>query len=114
MSRRACKYTQAEIPIGHVYFILAPKAEAMKIGYSKNPMARFSNLDTGSPEELVFWGSIPGSREDETALHNKFKHLRLGGEWFRECGELLNHIEDLADDNWELNTLIFDSNGAWP
>lgn len=98
MTRRSARFTTADIETGHIYFILAPKAEAIKIGYSKSPLARFSNLKTGSPEELVFYGSIPGTRDGEIAMHRRFKHLRINGEWFRECGELYNFIEDLAED----------------
>lgn len=46
----------------------------------------------------AFYGSIPGTREAETRLHKICKHLRLHGEWFRECDELYNLIEDLAED----------------
>lgn len=104
MSRRPTWMQRAEqrrrfaLKTGHIYFILAHEAKAIKIGYSANPRARYENLCTGSPEPLIFYGSVPGNREDETDLHKKFKHLRLNGEWFRECDELYNHIEDLAEE----------------
>lgn len=114
MSRRPARFTEADIPpefaerlkhvTGHVYFIVAGDANAVKIGFSRNPGARFTNLSTGSPVPLVFYGSIPANRNTETALHQKFKHLRMDGEWFRGTPELYDHIEDLADDNWELQT----------
>lgn len=83
---------------GHVYFVRAPSSEAIKIGYSTDPLARFANLQTGSPELLLFYGSIPGTRADERALHEKFFHLRINGEWFHACDELFNHIDNQADE----------------
>lgn len=98
MSRRPARCTEADLKTGHVYFILAAKARAIKIGYSKNRCQRFHDLQTGSPVPLHFYGSVPGNKADETALHQRFKHRRLTGEWFRECNEIYNYIEDLADE----------------
>jgi hypothetical protein len=90
------------VPIGHIYFILAPAADAIKIGFSRDPRKRFTNLRTGSPEPLEWLGSIPGDPGDEKAIYKRFKHQRLHGEWFRASPELYNHMEDLAEDNEEI------------
>lgn len=87
---------------GHVYFIVAPKSGAIKIGFSNDPSGRFADLSTGSPEALVFYGSIPETRDYEQGLHRKFKHLRIKGEWFQACDELYNRIDGLADDYEEI------------
>ena len=87
---------------GHVYFIVAPKAGAIKIGFSNDPIGRFADLNTGSPEALVFYGSIPETRQFERGLHRKFRHLRIKGEWFQECDALYNYIEDLAEEYEEI------------
>lgn len=65
MSRRAINWTeerdlswtgalrQIHLYPGHIYFIRAPKSRAIKIGYSKNPYRRFTNLRTGSAEPIL-------------------------------------------------------------
>lgn len=99
MSRRPARCTEADIKrMGCVYFIRAPKSAAIKIGFSKSPRERFYNLNTGSPEHLEYIGSIAQYQGFETSLHKKFAHLRIKGEWFKDCDELNNHIEDLAEE----------------
>jgi hypothetical protein len=63
-----------------VYFAL--KGRYVKIGYTKNPKARISSLQTGTHGRVFFLYMTPGARELERELHNKFKHLRAKGEWF--------------------------------
>ena len=95
---------------GHVYFIHAPKADLVKIGYSRDPGKRLLDLNTASTESLHWIGSIPGSTIDEKALHKEFKHLRAHGEWFKYTIELESRIEDLAED-YEQVQAWFDMHG---
>lgn len=72
---------------GYVYFIRG--GDLVKIGWSTNPRLRLSQLQTASAERLRMVCAMPGSREDERALHVQFATLRVRGEWFRACPGLL-------------------------
>jgi hypothetical protein len=68
---------------GFVYFVLAPSANRIKIGFTAdNPEKRLKQLQTGSSERLDLIGFFPGNCEDETDLHRRFGHLRIVREWF--------------------------------
>lgn len=75
-----------------IYFI-GPKDGPIKIGKAKNVKARLSGIQTGHPEDLYVWGVMLANERVESALHNKFKHLSLRGEWFRRDKELIDFIE---------------------
>jgi hypothetical protein len=75
-----------------IYYIQA--GEYLKIGYTGSPTAdgRLAALQTASPLDLRILATEPGEVVDETALHRRFAHLRVRGEWFRFEGELLDHV----------------------
>lgn len=75
------------------YFIRGP--EGIKIGKSKAPRDRRSQLQLAHASELEIIVSVPESQISEAAAHEKFQYLRLSGEWFREDPELLAFIEGL-------------------
>jgi hypothetical protein len=78
-----------------LYFIHNPSRRAIKIGYTAvDSLSRFRALQTASPDVLVLLGVLyPGEREDERALHARFSHLSLNGEWFRDDDALLEYIQ---------------------
>lgn len=78
---------------GYVYLI-AVKGDplAVKIGYSVNPEARVGELQTGNPRELYLLAKMPGTLADEKAIHTKFKHKNLIGEWFKGHLEVINEF----------------------
>lgn len=93
---------------GFVYFVLdgvKPPASLdgdwdersyVKIGYSKNPEARLSALQTASAERLDLMGYIPGNPDTEKQFHELFGHLRRKGEWFaltRQLYTCINRFE---------------------
>lgn len=83
-----------EKPKSWVYFLQSGERGAVKIGFTGSaPMVRLSALQTGNPEPLRLLGAVPGVREDETALHERFARFRIGGEWFRPEPELLSFID---------------------
>lgn len=71
-----------------VYF--ARRGKLIKIGWSRNVRYRVSELKA----KLI--GTVPGDRAEEKALHARFAHLRVRGEWFKKDEELLNYIRDSA------------------
>jgi hypothetical protein len=72
----------ADVPLGWVYFIRV--SGAIKIGYATNIAARFSQIQTCNPHPIELLGKMPGTLEDESKAHVRFRHLALRAEWFRD------------------------------
>lgn len=81
----------------HVYFIQQGDSGAIKIGCSKNPTQRLQGLQTGHSEPLRLLTCAMGSQAQERALHDRFAHLRVSGEWFRPAEDLLAYIRLVND-----------------
>jgi len=79
--------------IGYVYFMWA--ADAIKIGFSYDPVNRAAALQVGSPLHIRLILAVRRHKKYERDLHRKFKDLRVTGEWFRPDPTLLKFIEDL-------------------
>lgn len=82
--------------IGQVYFI--SNGAAIKIGWSGAPKLRLQTLQGSSHQPLTILATFDGTKSDERALHERFAHLRLKGEWFRSEASLLAFIEMLRTD----------------
>ena len=77
----------------------------IKIGWCKmlNIYRRRSELQGGNPFKLevhrvIFFESGTGIKKEERALHTRFEHLRYRNEWFRKSPELLDYIEQNAEE----------------
>jgi hypothetical protein len=81
-------------PHSRVYFI--SDGDAIKIGHSIGTKGRLAGLQTANPKRLRLMGEIPGTCHDERALHKRFAHLRLTGEWFQATRQLVSYIEDVT------------------
>lgn len=76
-----------------IYFIKSESGH-LKIGFSKDKAElRLSNLQIGCPFKLRLLAMLNGDREQERLIHNKFKHLKVNGEWFIYKKEILNFIQ---------------------
>ncbi|MGC1392933.1 MAG: GIY-YIG nuclease family protein [Coleofasciculaceae cyanobacterium] len=80
-----------------VYFIFNEDSNAIKIGRSQNLQRRLMSLQTSSPAKLKLIKSVQveGDKEAqklEQSLHNKFREIRLAGEWFKAETHLLEYI----------------------
>jgi len=75
-----------------VYFILARRSRAVKIGFSLGPENRFREIRSMSPEPLTLIGHTEGGPELERRLHKILKEERLHGEWFRITDNTRNEI----------------------
>lgn len=69
-----------------------------KIGLAKHFSARFEQHQCSSPFDICvamayFVGNM---RQEEAALHSKFKEQRVRGEWFRLSDDDLTHIATRA------------------
>lgn len=66
-----------------VYFIQAEGGGDIKIGVSKNVNERLKQLQISNSEKLIITNILPGGYEKEKELHEKFKGINKGGEWFK-------------------------------
>lgn len=77
---------------GCIYWIRAQTVGHIKIGFSKNPVRRFEQLQLMSPVPLQIVGLDIGTQDQERALHARLHAHRLHGEWFRACDEVFDTI----------------------
>lgn len=78
---------------GYIYFIRCNNADGfIKIGFATNTGLRLSALGVGAPYPLELLAVMPGSREDEAALHERFSSDHVRGEWFQPTATLLEII----------------------
>ena len=78
---------------GFCYAMLS--GEAVKIGYSTNPRARASQVRCNTPADVDLVGYIPGTVEDERAIHARLSEWRISGEWFRLEGNVADFVESV-------------------
>jgi hypothetical protein len=78
-----------------IYFVLHPRARAVKIGYADDPEKRIRSLQTANPDRLKPLGVIPGSMALEKMLHFQFAPHRIRGEWFRFTRDVASRIAAL-------------------
>lgn len=74
-----------------VYFIESDDGN-IKIGQSKNVVARLRTLSTSTHRTMTLLGVIPGGTAKERELHERFSGQRLHREWFRDSDELRAYI----------------------
>lgn len=78
---------------GKIYFIVCRSLNAVKIGFTTGqPHVRLSSFQTGCPATLELWGSVPGTMDEEKALHRAFAALHIQGEWFSLIGKLKDFV----------------------
>ncbi|MER7953873.1 GIY-YIG nuclease family protein [Streptomyces sp. NPDC096030] len=65
-----------------VYVIGSPGSRTVKLGRSRNPKRRLSQIQTMSPVPLALLAIHEGDHEAETYLHRAFAARRTHGEWF--------------------------------
>lgn len=79
---------------GQIYFVLARKANLLKIGFTARQVStRIDELQTTCGERLELLGSIPGTEIEEDNLHFRFRDQRTYGEWFSFDGELVDFVD---------------------
>ena len=80
---------------GFVYFIEATGTPFVKIGYTSDIKDRLKKLQTASPYELRALVCMRADLVEEQRLHERFKSVRVRGEWFERCPEIEAEIERL-------------------
>lgn len=76
-----------EAKLTYIYVIGPAGSSVVKIGKADDVERRLPSLQTGSPHKLEVLKTFRCERAMETALHRRFKPLRLHGEWF-DFGDL--------------------------
>jgi len=79
-----------------IYFIGNGNGQ-VKIGYSRDPVARLPALQTGSPYPLELLAVKPGGQTVEAELHTKYANDRLEGEWFQLTPMLIHEIDAMQE-----------------
>lgn len=89
-----------------VYFIKPiGMAGPIKIGNSFSPDGRLETLSTWSPFALELLATIAGGEQLEMRFHVAFEHLHLRREWFAPGLELVNTIEAIRAETFDIDSL---------
>lgn len=108
MDRIACLARQLseEDHYGYVYVIVKSGDEGKtsfdgKIGFSKNPKSRCSNMSTGTTGTLKVYyqsfTSLPWARGVERDLHTLFQSQHIRREWYRLSEEDIEDIDRFTE-----------------
>lgn len=78
-------YFAARAEVGCVYFIGDQLGgDTIKIGWTRDPVARLQQIQVGNPSPLKFLGCVAAHRLIEGALHSLFAPSAVSGEWFTD------------------------------
>lgn len=77
-----------------IYFVERLDTGNIKIGTSKQLSQRLDRLSRQINATLKVLAVCDGNLTEERALHEKFSHLNVGGEWFTPGADLLTFIEE--------------------
>jgi hypothetical protein len=86
------------------YFLKA--GDAVKIGTTERIFNRIAALQTGCPEKIECVCILKGSFDEEYALHRRFAHLRLHGEWFTWSKDISEFVHEATKDGFNLYGLV--------
>lgn len=76
-----------------VYLIICDESKTCKIGYSGDPDTRLIGIQGSRTTPLRLHAVISGDMKQEKAIHKKFSHLRLSGEWFTIDSSILKYFD---------------------
>ena len=97
----------------YVYLIQSIDSGLYKIGISNNPNKRLKQLQTGNGESLKLIHSFKSNYPNklETALHNRYSHLKKINEWFNfDLSIEVNFINECEKIDEAINYLIKSGN----
>lgn len=91
-------YYAALREVGAVYFIGDELGgDALKIGWSRDPVRRLQEIQTGNPFPLKFIACVAATRMIEPALHQLFAVCHVQGEWFSDPeGSIGKWLEEMT------------------
>ena len=76
---------------GFVYILR--DVDRVKIGFSTSPRNRVASIQNMSGRALRVVACVPGTKQHEQELHERFASFRIHGEWFRIDGELRTFLK---------------------
>lgn len=81
-----------------IYFLKAGSTSKYKIGYTTNIKQRITKLQIGCPDTLHLVALWNGDTRLERKIHQRYRHHRVRGEWFRLSeGEALDLVINMSD-----------------
>ncbi|WP_341959220.1 DUF1376 domain-containing protein [Pseudomonas sp. RC10] len=81
---------------GYVYFVTDPSSDLVKVGYSKNPWARLSELRRSHGVALSVVATIKTVEKSETPVHVALTEFHADGEWFHKTDAIKGLIEAIS------------------
>ncbi len=78
-----------------VYFIRRGEDGPIKIGWSRSPVGRMAQLQTGQEVQLHLLAMAPGGSREESELHRRFASSRMVGEWFKATPMLCAYVRQV-------------------
>ncbi len=69
-------------------YLISDDLGRVKIGHSRNPESRLKDLCNAAGRKLRLLSCRLGGQPLEYELHQRFKSLRLNGEWFADSAEI--------------------------
>lgn len=81
-----------------VYYVASHDDRYVKIGSAKDPIERFTYIQSSNAYRVRFVHIEPGNFDVEYARHEQFRHLRHHGEWFEVRDELEVFLRDQGAD----------------
>lgn len=77
-----------------IYFIQTADNQFVKIGVTEDPIRRMAGLQTSTPYTLKLLAVMPGGREEESAIHLRFRRYAVRGEWFRTAFDVARYAAE--------------------
>jgi hypothetical protein len=79
----------------YTYFIVTEDYQYLKIGFSKNPSSRLSELQATRPQALSYLGSFVSDSERYKNICQRFEHLFIRNGWYNFSTELRDYVANL-------------------
>lgn len=78
---------------GYTFFIVTLDYQFIKIGFSKNPSSRFTEIQASRPDQLIYLGSFTCLRDRFEYICRKFENQHIRKGWYHLTPELNSFIE---------------------
>jgi hypothetical protein len=82
---------------GEMSIYFARSEDHIKIGFSVSTEDRLASLATSNPNKLELLAVVPGSMAFERAIHSWLFAYHVRGEWFRDCPQVRQAIEEIKE-----------------
>ena len=80
---------------GYIYLVQNTHTKSLKIGFSKKPKNRVSQLNTSSEFPIKLLYKIKGNTKEERAIHRKFNEHHKKLEWFEYSESIVQYFKNL-------------------